>query len=134
MRISKRLAIALGAAALAFSAVFAMAASLGGITSTNVGADNTAVASCDSDGVSTSYTTAWDATDGRYEITSVTVGGVSDTCDGQTMAVTLTNLAGAQIGTGTLAIPTNAATSHAVSLTTHPSAKDTVNVHVVISS
>ena len=66
-----------------FSAVYGMAAGLGGITSSSLGADDVAVASCDSDGVSSGYTTAWDATDERYEVTAVTVSGVSNTCDGQ---------------------------------------------------
>ena len=54
----KRTLIALGAGLTVFAGVFAMAASLGGITSSRVGADNTAVASCDTDGVTTAYATA----------------------------------------------------------------------------
>ena len=78
----KRTLIAVFAGLIVFAGVFAMAASLGGITSNDVGADNTTVASCDTNGVTTSYATGWDATDKRYEITSVTVGGVNDACDG----------------------------------------------------
>jgi hypothetical protein len=130
----KRTMIAILAGLLVFASVFAMAASLGGITSTEVGADNTVVAACDTDGVTTSYATGWDAVDKRYEITSVTVGSVSDTCDGDTLSVTLTNAAGDQIGTGSLAIPTSAATSHVVALSTASSAKLTEGVHVLISA
>ena len=130
----KRALIAILAGLVVFAGVFAMAASLGGVTSTKVGADNTAVTSCDTDGVTTSYATAWDATDKRYEVTSVTVGNVNDACDGETLSVSLTDASGAQIGSGTLAIPTSAATSHAVSLTTPASAKLTEGVHVLIGS
>lgn len=130
----KRALIAILAGLVVFAGVFAMAASLGGVTSTTVGADNTAVTSCDTDGVTTSYATGWDATDKRYEVTSVTVGGVNDACDGQTLSVTLTDAAGTQIGSGTLAIPTSASTSHTVALTTAPSAKLTEGVHVLIGS
>ncbi|MBA3244993.1 MAG: hypothetical protein H0T61_07425 [Actinobacteria bacterium] len=130
----KRTLIAFGAGLTVFAGVFAMAASLGGITSNKVGADNTAVASCDTDGVTTAYATAWDTTDKRYEVTSVTVAGVNDACDGQTLGVSLTDSTGVQIGSGTLAIPSSVATSHAVSLTTAPSAKLTEGVHVLISS
>lgn len=130
----KRTLTAICAGLIVFAGVFAMAASLGGITSTTVGADNTVVASCDTNGVSVSYGTGWDATDNRYEITSVTVAGVSDTCDGQTLSVSLTDSAGAQIGSGSLTIPTSAATSHTVTLSTTPSAKLTEGVHVLISS
>ena len=130
----RRLVIAILAGLLVFAGVFAMAASLGGITSNKVGADNTAVASCDTNGVTTSYATGWDATDKRYEITSVTVGGVNDACDGETLSVSLTDSTGAQIGSGSVAIPTSAATSHTVTMSTAPSAQSTTGVHVLISA
>ena len=129
----KRILLAVLAGLLVFAGVFAIAASLGGVTSTKVGADNTAVASCDTDGVSSGYATAWDATDKRYEITSVTVSNVNDACDGQTLDVSLTDSTGAQIGTGTLAIPASAATAFTVSLSTAPSAKLTEGIHVLIA-
>lgn len=131
---SKRTVLAILAGLLVFASVFALAASLGGITSGNVGADNAAVASCDSDGVTTSYTTAWDATDKRYEIASTTVGGVNDACDGQTLSVSLTDSSGAQIGSGSLALPTSAATSFSVTMSPAPSAKLTEGVHVLINA
>lgn len=129
----KRFLIAVLAGLAVFGVVFAMAASLGGITSDKVGADNTAVAACDTDGVATSYAVAWDATDKRYEISSVTVSGVADACDGQTLSVSLTDSSGAQIGSGSLALPSSAATSFAVLLTTQPSASATTGVHVAIA-
>ncbi len=129
----KRTLLAILAGLLVFAGVFAMAASLGGITSGNVGADNTAVASCDTDGVTSSYATAWDATDKRYEVTSTTVGGVNDACDGQTLSVSLTDSSGTQIGSGSLVIPTSGATSFAVTMSPAPSAKLTEGVHVLIS-
>lgn len=130
----KRTLIALAAGLTVFAGVFAMAASLGGITSNKVGADNIAVASCDTDGVTTAYATSWDTTDKRYEVTSVTVAGVNDACDGLTLSVSLTDSTGAQIGSGSLAIPTSAAVSHSVSLSAAASAKLTEGVHVLISS
>lgn len=130
----KRVLIAVLAALIVFAGVLAMAASLGGITSATVGADDTVVASCDTDGVTAGYTTAWDATDERYEVTAVTIGGVSDTCDGQTMSVSLTDSSGAQIGAGSVALPTSAATSHTVTLSTAASAEATVGLHIVINS
>ena len=129
----KRTLIAVTAGLAVFASVFAMAASLGGITGSTVGADNTTVASCDTDGVTTSYATSWDATDKRYEVTTVTVAAVSDVCDGKSLSVSLTDTTGAQIGTGTLAIPSSVATSHAVTMTTAPSAALTLGVHVVIA-
>ena len=130
----KRTIIAAIVALVVFSTVYAMAASLGGVTSSAVGADNVAVTSCDSDGVSSAYTTAWDATDKRYEVTAVTVSGVSDACDGQTLSVSLTDAAGVQLGTGSVSIPSSVATSFAVTLSTAASAKLTEGIHVLISS
>ncbi len=130
----KRTGIAVLAALLVFGGVLAMAASLGGITSTEVGADNTALASCDTNGVSTTYTTAWDGTDDRYEISTVTVSGVADACDGQTLSVSLTDASNNQIGSGSVTIPTSVATSFGVSLSTAASAKDSTGVHVLIAS
>jgi hypothetical protein len=130
----KRTSIAVIAALLVFGGVLAMAASLGGVTSSKVGADNAAVAACDTDGVTTSYGSAWDATDERYEITSVTVGGVADACDGQTISVSLTDSTGAQIGSGSAAIPSSVATSFGVSLAAAASAEDATAVHVLIAS
>lgn len=116
-----------------FGAVFAMAANLGGITGGQVGADSTTVTGCDTDGVTTSYASAWDATDERYEVTSVTVSGIANTCDTRTLSVSLTDSTGAQIGSGSAAIPNDAgATSVAVSLSTAASAQLTVGVHAVI--
>jgi hypothetical protein len=132
--VSRRTIAGVLAGLTVFGAVFAMAASLGGITSGKVGADNAAVASCDTDGVTTSYASSWDATDERYEVTSVTVSGIANTCDGQTLSVSLTDTGGTQLGSGSTAIPSDgAATSVAVSLSTAASAELTEGVHVVIA-
>ena len=112
----RRFVISVLAGLIVFAAVFAMAASLGGITSGTVGADTTTVAACDSDGVTAAYTVAWEATDKRYEISTVTVGAVADACDSLTLSVTLTDSTGAQIRTGSLTIPTSGATSFVVSM------------------
>ncbi|MCA1709435.1 MAG: hypothetical protein LC808_41605 [Actinobacteria bacterium] len=121
-------------AVLAFGAVYAMAATLGGMTSDKVGADNVAVASCDTDGVTSAYTSAWDAGDKRYEVSQVIVASVNDACDGQTLKVSLTDSAGVQLGEGSLAMPTSAATSFTVSVSPAPSAKLTEGVHAIIAS
>jgi hypothetical protein len=130
----KRTLLALLLSLVVFGGVFATANTLNGITSAKVSADNTTIASCDPDGVSTSYGTAWDTTDKRYEVTSVTVSGVADTCDGETLSVSLTDSTGAQIGTGSTAIPTSAATSFVVTLSTAASAKLAENVHILIAA
>ena len=130
----RRKIYAISVAVAVFGTAFAMAASLGGITSDNLGADSAAVATCDSNGVSTAYTTAYDATDGRYEVTAVTVSGIDNACDGKSIAVTLTTSAGASVGSGSATVPTDAgATSVTVTLTSAASAEDSANVHVLIT-
>jgi hypothetical protein len=129
----RRIILAVLAGVTASAMAFAMAASLGGITSGQLGADSAAIASCDTDGVTTSYTTAYDSTDQRYEVSSVTVAGVNDACDGKTMKVTLSATGGGSLGEATMAIPTSAATSHTVTFSSTPSASASVMVHVVIA-
>ena len=131
---SRRTIAGVVAGVTVFGAVFASAASLGGITSGNVSADNAVVASCDTDGVTTAYTTSWDGTDDRYEVTSVTVSGIANACDGRTLNLSLTDASNNQIGTGSVAIPSDVlVTSVSVSLSTAASAKDTVGVHASIA-
>ena len=117
-----------------FGAVFAMAASLGGITSGSVGASNAVVASCDTDGVTTTYASSWNTTDKRYEVTSVTVGGINNNCDAKTLSVSLTDASGAQLGSGSVTVPTDVlAFTATVTLSTAASAELTQGVHVAIA-
>ena len=134
MPLRKRQILAVLAALTVAGAVYASAASLGGVTSDTVGSDATVVASCDTDGVTTAYTTAWDAVDQRYEITAVTVGGIDNACDSLVAYVTLTNAAGAQIGVGSSTIATGVATDQLVTLTTAAAADLTNGVNVLIAT
>jgi len=128
----KRLAIGGLAAAVVFAAVFGAAASLT-LTPDGLGSNNASVIACDSNGVTTSYGNTWDATDGRFEVTSVTVKGVADTCDGLTLKVTLANAAQASLGEGSLVIPVSAAVDHTVTpLSANPAATSVENIHAVI--
>src|SRR5436190_857538 len=92
--------VALFAAVIA--SIGASAATLGGVTSGTIGANTVAVTACDTDGVTTSYTTAYDATLAAYEVTSVTVSGINVACDGGTVFVTLAKTDNTVLGTGTL--------------------------------
>lgn len=96
------LALALTTAA---TASYAAAAGLGGLTSGGLAAGSTTVASCDTNGVSVAYTTI------GGNVTSVTVGGISDpACEGGRLSITLKG-AGVGIGSGTVeSVPTDADT------------------------
>lgn len=88
---SKQMVLAIGAGATAFAAVVGSAATLGGVTSDNLGADAAVVASCHTSAadIVVSYTTAIDATLGEYEVTEVTVSGIDEECADQELSVSL---------------------------------------------
>ena len=125
-----RYLIAAIAAIVAFGGFLAMAATLGGITADNLGADSSATASYDSDGVTTAFTVAYDATDARDEVTAVVVAGVDAACVGQDLTVTLTNGADVALDTATV---TAASGSNTVTTSTPPDAEAVENVHIVIT-
>jgi hypothetical protein len=114
----------------AFGLVGAAAASLGGLSGQKLGADDSVVASCDTDGVTLAYTTAYDATSGVYRVTGVTVGGINAACSGESMSVTLKDGTGASLGTGTASV---GGTSQAVTIAPTAAAKSVVGAAVVIS-
>ena len=130
----KRWLTALLAGLIVFGTTFAFAATLGGVTSGSVGANAAVVAACDSNGVTTSYASAWDAADKRYEVATVTVSGVADSCDGATLKVTLKDSAGAQIAEATDVLPTSVATSFTLTPATPPAVSSTEAVEVIIAS
>lgn len=87
--IMKRTLIALAAGLAVTGGVFASAASLGGVESANLGSSATVVASCDTDGVTVDYSTAYDSASGTYLVNTVTVDGISDSCKGESIEVSL---------------------------------------------
>ncbi|HWC14491.1 MAG TPA: hypothetical protein VG929_07840 [Actinomycetota bacterium] len=138
----KKLLIGLIAGSAVFAAVFGAAATLGGSTGIqdqSLGANNASVTACDDNGVKTSYTTAWDDTDKRFEVTSVTVSDIAATCALKNIAVQLmsgtaadTVVTGAT-GSSTLGAAEGWTGTHTLTLGTAASAKDVTGVHVVIN-
>ena len=131
----KRILLGLVAGAMVFSMVIGMAASLGGLTASNLGADDAAVASCDTDGVTSTYTTAYSSTGtAGYKVGNVVVGGIADTCDGDSLSVSLTGSGGTSLGEQTATVPTGAGTSATVSFSgSNVLAESVTGVHVVIA-
>ena len=116
----------------AFGLAAASAASLGGLTTGSLGADNAAVASCDTDGVTLAYgTPAYDAATGVYKVSTATVGGIAAGCIGKTVYVTVADATGASLGGGSAVLA--AGTSVSVTLSTTASAKAIVSSAVAIS-
>ena len=117
----------------AFGLAAASAASLGGLTSSSLGADNGAVTSCDTDGVTIAYgTPAYDPATGLYKVSTVTVGGIALGCSGKTVAVTLSDVGNVSLGSGSAVIGAAATTAN-ITLSTPANAKLVVGAAAVIS-
>ena len=102
----KRALIAAIAALALFSTVFAVAASLN-VSSASLGAGNATVASCDTDGVATSYDTAFNVSPVGYKVTTVHVTGIATTaCDGKSMRVSLVGAGDALLAEQTMTLGT----------------------------
>ena len=94
-------------ATIVFGVAFAAAASLG-VTSDGLSAGQDVVVSCDTNGVATSYTTAYDTGANAYLVTTVTVSGVNNACDGIAYALSLEGPSGtANEFTGTISLSGN---------------------------
>jgi hypothetical protein len=125
----KRFLIAGIAAAAVFATVLGVAASLG-VTSDNLGAGSDDVASCDPDGVGTSYVLRYD-NDTGFVVDKVVVTGVHSNCAGQKLTVVLTE-DGDQLASKTVDVPTGGG-NVTVDFTTEPKASDVNDVHVAIA-
>jgi hypothetical protein len=95
MRSKKRIALLFVAAGGTLGVVAASAASLGGITTPSLGAENSAVTACDTDGVTIAFAPAYDnaVATGYYTAGAVTVSGMNAACTGKKMEIRLKNTA-----------------------------------------
>ncbi|HVM18250.1 MAG TPA: hypothetical protein VM290_11770 [Gaiellaceae bacterium] len=127
----KKPILTLVVAGVVFSSAFAFAATLA-VGSQSLSAGSAAVGSCDADGVSVSYTTAYDAALPGYKVTAVTVSGIDATnCANRALKVDLVNAANVSIGSGTATVN---ASSLNVSITTGTAnAAQVATVHAVIA-
>lgn len=87
--------------AVAGGIIAASAATLGGITTTNLGAENTVVAACDLNGVNIAYNHAYSATGQAYRVVSAVISGISPACANQKLDVELSGTGSASVATGT---------------------------------
>ena len=126
----RRRMLAVAAGLATFSVIGAFAATLGGLSSDQLGADATLVASCDTDGVGLDYTTVYDATDDRYEVSSVTVTGIAAACAGQSLSVTISD-GTTVLGQGT--VTPVAGTTATVAVSPNADAEAVTNAAVVIT-
>lgn len=130
-RWSWRRLLLLGAVPL-LAASLAVAATLGGINARRLGAGASVVASCDTNGVTLSYTYT------GALVSAVTVAGLADpACEGAQLSVTLANSAKTSIGAaGPTTIPTDAGTvdnSVTLNLNPDPTPSAVASIHVLVN-
>ena len=100
----RKKAIAVVLAVLAFSLIAASAATLGGIDTSDVGADATFVGSCDSDGVDAVFSDPVIGATGRYVVTAVTISDIHANCVGQLLQVDVTDSGLTSLGGGSVVV------------------------------
>ncbi|MGH3006810.1 MAG: hypothetical protein ACRDOS_13125 [Gaiellaceae bacterium] len=127
----RRLVLGTTAAVAVVTAGLASAAALGGISSDHVSAGNAAIAACDGNGFSVSYTTV------GGNVTAATVADIADPdCEGGNVSITITDSAGDGIASGgPSSIPTDGDTSPnslTVSVSPQPAAEQVAGVHVAV--
>jgi hypothetical protein len=120
-----------------FSMVFAFAAALN-VSSNNLSAGTSSVASCDTDGVTTVYTVAYDESISGYAVSTVTVTGIATACNFLDFSVTL---AAGSDSLGVVGTPTAelSGSDDAMTLVSnfasqHVPAHDVTAVYVAVSS
>jgi hypothetical protein len=132
----KRAIIALAIGGAVFAGIYGFAASLG-VSSQTLGAGSSAVAACQTQTLTISYTPTYNGTaPAGYRATTVTVGGIdtgAGACGGKAIRVTLTGPGGsdASLGEQTGTTPT---TGTSMDFTfANVKAADVTGVHVAIS-
>jgi len=114
---------------IAFGA--ASAASLGAISSADVGSSDTIVAGCDVDGISTTYSSSYNDSTSTYLVTTATISGIAAPCIGQTMHLTIKDAAGTSISSGSVVVGPGSTSETITGLSA--SAEDTASAAVVIA-
>lgn len=127
----KRLLVAVAVGTAVFAGAYAMAASLS-VSSTRLGSGNAVVPSCDTDGVTTTYTVQYNTTGtAGYKIDTADISGVAPACNGGSMKITLTGASDAPLAERTQAV--SSATSYSVGFSAAGvSAAAVTGVHVTI--
>jgi hypothetical protein len=110
----KRLLLAVLFGTLVYTIALASAATIGTVTDSGMGAGNTVVASCDTDGVNTAYTTAYSSSTPGYNVTAVSVTSINTACNGKAISVTVAKSDGSTPATGTGSVASGAANNIAV--------------------
>jgi hypothetical protein len=93
---------------------WAYATGAGGLTANNMSGNDSAVGTCDTDGVTVVYTNVYSLTVGDYQVTSIVVNGINSACVGRTLRLTIKN------GSKTSLYSSSAAAATSVTFTPTP--------------
>jgi hypothetical protein len=110
----------------------ASAATLGGLTGGGLGADDRVVAGCDTDGITSGYTTAYNATAQTYQVTAVNFTLVNAACTGKAASVSLRNST-TNLGTTNVASITVTTNAFSITLAAPVTASSVNGMSLVIS-
>ena len=127
----RRTLLALIVGGVIAAAVYGSSATLGGIGNPDLGAEDAAVPSCDTDGVETAYSVGFD---GGIRVTQVKVTKIADACRGNVVDVFLTK-DGAQLGTGTAPVQNGPSDDNFADVPlglSGPLARDVNDIHISI--
>ena len=110
--------------------IVASAATLGGLTADNLGADNTLLDSCNDGGLSIAYGNTYDPTGQRFVVANAVISSIDPGCVGQVMNVQLTGTDGTALSASTPLTLTNAV-SQTVTFST-PAASEAVEGAAIV--
>ena len=132
MKHPKRIALALLAGVSIAGVAGASAATLGGLTAGSLGSDDSVVAACDTGGITVGYTTSYNATVQKYQVTAVNFTAVDAACNAKAASVSLRQGA-TLLTTKTVPSITVATNAFSITLSTPVEAGLVDGVSVVIS-
>ena len=129
----KRILVSVLVGAIVFGGVFAAAATLN-VTSDSTQAGSGSVGQCDADGVTVSYGTPSFTGGTGYTLTQVTVAGVSASCAGKTLYVTLADVSNGALQSQSTSIPASSPpSSYTLTFSGTATVASILNAHVAIS-
>ena len=129
----KRIVLGLVVGGLVFGGVFAAASTLS-VTSGSTQAGSGSVGQCDADGVTVSYGTPTFTAGTGYTLTQATVSGVSASCAGKTLYVTVADGSNGALQSQTASIPASSPpSSYTVTFGSAVSVASILNAHVAIN-
>jgi len=104
----KKLILSLVMAIALIGGVYGAAASLGTLTTQDIGATSADVASCDTDGVETAYTVDVDPSDDTLVVVDVTISNIADACRAKPIVVSISDISNNVIAADVTTVQTGA--------------------------